>query len=81
MTDVTANYGTTFDFIAFFGYFYIKFTSILVYLHQTFTDCISDQYKHFSMSTNQKLLQIIEGSLIQLSFFGNFYILHMFETL
>ena len=38
MLDVTASYGTSFDFIAFF-----MFIFELLYLHQTFTDCVSNQ--------------------------------------
>ena len=37
-----------FDFIAFFGYFHtlltIVFMSKVLYLHQTFADCISNEY-------------------------------------
>ena len=46
MPDVTASYGRPFDFITFFGYFHTLLTSVfmpkVLYLHQTFTDCVSD---------------------------------------
>ena len=41
---MTASYGTPFDFIAIFGYYhslYLPFVSELLYLPQTFTDCVS----------------------------------------
>ena len=46
MPDVTPSYKTPFDFIAFFEYFHtilhiLTLMSELLYLHQTFTDCIS----------------------------------------
>ena len=45
MPVVTAGYGTPFDFIAFFRYFhtFLKTMSVLLYLHQTFTDCVSER--------------------------------------
>ena len=49
-------------------------------LHQSFTDCISDQYTHFGMSTCQMSLQVMEGSLIHVHFFGTFHILHNYNT-
>ena len=40
MSDVTASYGRSFDFIAFFGYFHIHYWRVLMskvlYLHKTF---------------------------------------------
>ena len=67
MPDVTANYGTPFDCIAFFGIFihyYWPFMSELLYPHQTFTGCISNQYTHFDILTWQMQLQIMEDSLL-----------------
>ena len=42
------------------------------YLHQTFTDCISDSNKHFGMSICQMWLQVMECFQIQLHFLGYF---------
>ena len=45
--DVTVNYGTQLDFIAFLGIFVHKWRAFMfevLYLHQTFTDYRSDQY-------------------------------------
>ena len=46
MLDVTASYGTSLEFIAFFLGIFIhnwrSFMSDLLYLHQTFTSCVSD---------------------------------------
>ena len=57
MPDVTESYGKSLDFIVFFCVFsYTKLTTImsgLLYLHQTFTDCVI-----------QMSLQVMEGSLI-----------------
>ena len=41
MPDVTISYGTSYDFIAFFGCFH-KFMSEVIYLHQTFINCVFD---------------------------------------
>ena len=40
------------------------FISEILYLHQTFTDCISNQYTHFDMLTYQMKLQVTDGSLV-----------------
>ena len=53
MQDVTASYGMPFDFIVFlsiFVHFCRPFMSELLYLHQTFTDCISNQYLYVKIS-------------------------------
>ena len=46
MLDVTASYGVLFDFIVFLGILthYIIDDNLfeLLYLHQTFTDCVSN---------------------------------------
>ena len=39
MADVTASYGTP----VFWAFSYWPFMSELLYLHQTFTDCVSNQ--------------------------------------
>ena len=49
MLDVSANYGTLIDFIEFLGIFinyYGPFMSDVLYLDQTFTDCVSNHYRH-----------------------------------
>ena len=38
--------------------------SEVLYLHQTFTDCVSNQYTHFELSIYQIELQIMDRSLI-----------------
>ena len=46
------DYGTSLEFTAFFRVFvhnWRPFASELFYLHQTFTDCVSNQYIHFNM--------------------------------
>ena len=43
-----------------------------MYLHQTFTDCVSNQYTHTDMSTCQTCPQVMACLLILLSFFVNF---------
>ena len=57
MLDLTACYGQPFDFIAFFEDFsYIIYEHLCLnckYLHQTFTDCMSDYCTHFGKSTCQ----------------------------
>ena len=58
MLDVTASYGTPFDFIEFF---HTLLTSIF---NQTFIDCVSNYCTHFSMSIYQMCLQVMEGYLI-----------------
>ena len=49
MPDMTASYGTPFDFIAFFGCFHTFLMPELLYFHQTFTNCISNQYLYVEM--------------------------------
>ena len=50
MPGVTVSYGMPFDFIALFLGIFIHFVlltiymSELLYLHQTFTDCVPNQY-------------------------------------
>ena len=66
MLDATASYGRSLDFIVFFGYFHKLLTIIhvseVLYLHQTFTDCVSDKCTHFDMSNCKMWLQVMEGS-------------------
>ena len=49
MPDVIASYGMPFDFIAFFHTLLYVFMSDVLYLYQTFTDCMSNQYTYFDM--------------------------------
>ena len=45
MPDVAASYGTPLDSIAFLGIFILNWRPYifeLLYLHQTFTDCVTD---------------------------------------
>ena len=61
---MTASYGTPFDLLRVLGIFihYLRqFMSAVLYHHQTFTDCVSNQYSHFDMLTYQMKLQ---GSLV-----------------
>ena len=58
MSNVTANYGTLLDFIAFLGNFihYRDRRSLnfaVLYLHQNFTDCVSSQYTYYDMLSCQ----------------------------
>ena len=55
MPNVTASYETPFDFIAFLGTFIHcrQFMFEPLDLHQTFTDCVSNQYTHTDVSTCQ----------------------------
>ena len=58
MSNVTANYGTLIDFIAFLGIFihYRDRRSLMyevLYLHQNFTDCVSSQYTYFDVFNYQ----------------------------
>ena len=51
---MTANYGAFPDFIAFFGnstHYHRPFMSEVLYLHQIFTDCVSNQYLMKLIST------------------------------
>ena len=45
MSDVTANYQKSLDFISFFGYFHTSMSEVL-HIHQTLTDCISKHKCH-----------------------------------
>ena len=51
MSDVTAI--LPFNFITFLGifihYYWQLFMSEVLYFHQIFTDCVSNQYTHFNM--------------------------------
>ena len=55
MPDVIASYGTK-----------IKSNSKLLHIHQTFADCLFNQYTHFDILIYQMVLQVTEGSLVQL---------------
>ena len=50
-------------FLRIFMHNYKAFMSGVIYLHLTFTDCMSNQYKRFEMSTFQMCMQFIEGIL------------------
>ena len=41
-------------FLGIFIHYWQPFMSEVLYLHQTFTDCMSNQYTHFDMLTCQK---------------------------
>ena len=77
MPDVTARYVNSLDFIVFFGHFHTSFTTIfmsqLLYLHQTFTDCVSNWYPHFGFQTFQIWLQVLWFSLRRFIASSNFY--------
>ena len=79
LPDITTSFGKSVDFISFFGYILIHywwpFMSELLYLHQTFTDCVSYQFTHSRMSTCQMWLQIMEDSLIYSIFWQFSYII------
>ena len=56
MSDVTDSYGMFLDLLHVLGIFkhYCRpFMSKVLYLHQTFTDCVSKQYINFDMLTCQ----------------------------
>ena len=44
--------------------FWQPFMSQVLYLHQTFTDCVSNQYINFDLSTCQMWLQVMEGFVV-----------------
>ena len=58
-------------FLGILIHFWIPFMSLslLLYLRQTFTDCVSNKYTNTYMSTYQMWLQVIECFLILLRFF------------
>ena len=62
MPNVTASYS-----IAVFEYFHT-----LLYLHQSFTNCMCNQYTHTDTLICQMLLQVMECLLTLLRFFANF---------
>ena len=75
MPDLTVSYGTPFDIIAFLGiliHYWQSFMSELLYLHQSFTYCVSNQYANTNISTCQMWLYVMECFLILLRFFANF---------
>ena len=49
MPDVTARYLILLRFLGILIYNCLAFMSEELYLHQTFKDCVSDQYTHFGM--------------------------------
>ena len=55
MSDVSASYGMLLDFIAFLGIFFFQIIEdySVVFLHQTFTDCVTNLHKHIDMLTCQ----------------------------
>ena len=68
MSDVNASYETLLDFITFLGisihYRRSLMYEIVFYLHQIFTDCMSNQYTHFDMLACQIYPQDTEISLV-----------------
>ena len=52
---------------------WVPFAFGSTYLHQTSTECVSNQYTQFDTSTCQMWLHVIECLLILLRFFGYFY--------
>ena len=52
--------------------------SEVLYLRQTFTDCVSNQNTHFDMLTCQMQLKVMEGSLVLLFFYTKFFIKLLF---
>ena len=46
-------------FLGIFIHEWQAFVSELLYLHKTFTSCMSYQYAHFGLSTCQMWLQVI----------------------
>ena len=77
MPDVTASYGTSLVFIAFFLdifiYFWGPFMSELLYLHQIFIDCVSNQYWYV------KMLDVSASYELPLNFITFLRILHKIE--
>ena len=68
MPDMNASYGMPFDFIAFLGIFIhycFPIMSELFYLHETFADCMFNQYTHTDISICQISLQVMEINLNQ----------------
>ena len=85
MPDVTAsNRNICFYYVSLciFIHNWWAFVSFVLYLYQTFIDCVFNQYTHFGMSICQMWLSVMEGSLIQLRFiFGSSIYYNMFKTL
>ena len=54
---------------------WVTFVFGSTYLHQTFTECVSNQYTYFNIFICQMFLQVMERSLIWLRFFWNFHTL------
>ena len=62
MSDVTASYGTPLNFIVFLGIFihnWQPFMSEVLYLHQTFTDCVFNQNTLFCVKCNCMLWKVL----------------------
>ena len=57
-------------FLGIFKHYWRSFMSELLYLHQTFTDYVSNQYTHFGLLTCQMWLQVMKCSLIWFRFLG-----------
>ena len=53
-------------FLGIFIHYWRQFMPEVLYLHQTFTECLFDYCTYFGMSICQAWLQVMEGSLIQL---------------
>ena len=71
MPDVTASYGMPFDFIAFFGHFHTLLSELL-YLYKTFTNYVSNQYRHTDISTCPDVTASYGIHLDFIMFFANF---------
>ena len=70
ISDVTASYGTPFDFIAFlsiFIHYNWPFMSELLYLYQTFTNYVPNQYRWFV-----NMPDMTASYRMPLDFIGNF---------
>ena len=59
-------------FLDIFIHYYWLFMSQLLYLQQTFTDYVCNQYTYTDMSTCQMWLQVVECLLVLLRFFWKF---------
>ena len=79
MADVTAGYGTPFDFIAFFlGNFihnWRQFISVVFFLHQTFRDYVPSKVTLFGISTVPNVTAGYGRLSDLIALFGNFLIL------
>ena len=72
ISDITASYGKSIDFIAFFHTLSTTIHVWIVVYPQIFTACVSYWCTYFGMSTCQMWQQVMEGSLIRLRYLGIF---------